>query len=78
MPLFYFDSRDGETFVNDDIGLEFSDIGRARDEATRALAELAREVLPGATRREISIEVRNARGVRILRAQLWFEIAILL
>ena len=47
MPQCYFDSRDNGSFIKDDIGLIFSSIEKARDEATRALAELARDVLPG-------------------------------
>jgi hypothetical protein len=50
MPLYYFDSRDGQSFIEDDEGLEFVDLETARDQATAALADLARDVLPGSIR----------------------------
>ena len=36
MPRFYFDVRDGETFVADKEGLEFLRGKEARDDASRA------------------------------------------
>jgi hypothetical protein len=44
MPPFYFDVRDGERFTVDEHGLNFDGIEGARDEATRALAEMAKDV----------------------------------
>jgi hypothetical protein len=43
----------------------------ARDQAAVALAEMAREVLPGSVRRKISIEVRD--DAPILTTSLEFE-----
>ena len=43
MPRFYFDVRDGDRFTHDDEGVELVGIEAARDEATRALGEIARE-----------------------------------
>jgi hypothetical protein len=74
MPRYYFDYRDGGTFLEDDEGLEFDGIERVRDEATRALATAARDAIPGSIRREISIEVRDETRRPILRAALWFEV----
>ena len=74
MPRFYFDVRDGESFIGDGEGLLFPDIESARDEATRALAEIALDVLPGAIVREIAIEVRDQAGEQLLRTALRFEI----
>jgi hypothetical protein len=48
-----------------------------RNEATRGLADLAKDALPGAIRRELSVEARDAADQPLLRAGLWFEIAIL-
>ena len=48
MPRFYFDVRDGLRFTPDNVGLMFSDIEAAKVEATRALAEIAKDVLPAA------------------------------
>ena len=71
MPLYFFDTRDGDTFVSDEIGLECQGIEEARDQAALYLAEMAKDVLPGSTRRELAVEVRD--GVPVLRAYLVFE-----
>ena len=71
MPLYFFDTRDGETFVPDEIGVECQGIEEARDQAAIYLAEMAKDVLPGSTRRELAVEVRD--GVPVLRASLAFE-----
>ena len=73
MPHFYFDTRDNGSFIEDDIGLIFPSIETARDEATRALAEMARDVLPGSLRRELAIEVRDETKEPLLRTSLVFE-----
>jgi hypothetical protein len=75
MARYFFDSQDGDTFIPDDMGLEFATIEEARDEAAICLAEMAKFVLPGATRRELAIEVRD--DAPVLRTSLVFE-AILL
>lgn len=71
MPLYYFDTKDGDTFVPDEMGLECQGIEEARDQAALYLAEMAKDVLPGSTRRELAVEVRD--GVPVLRACLVFE-----
>jgi len=38
MPLYYFDSRDGERFIPDDEGIELDGIESARDAAPTASA----------------------------------------
>ena len=73
MPLYYFDSRDNGAFIRDDVGLVFSGIDTARDQAAIALAELARDVLPGSIRRELAIEVRDDGKKPLLRTSLVFE-----
>ena len=71
MPRYFFDSRDGDTFIPDELGLEFPTIEEARDEAPGTLAEMAKFVLPGSTRRELSIEVRD--DAPVLKTSLVFE-----
>jgi hypothetical protein len=73
MPLFFFDVRDNAHFTRDDEGLEFPTIEKARDEAARALAEMAKFVLPGAVVRELAIEVRDAAKRPLLRTMLRYE-----
>jgi hypothetical protein len=75
MPLFFFDTRDNSNFVRDEIGLDLDGIDAVRDEATRGLADLARDALPGTIRRELAVEVRDYADQAVLRAALWFEVA---
>jgi hypothetical protein len=77
MPHFYFDTRDGDDLIRDEIGLELVGIEQARDEATRGIADLARDALPGSVRRELSVQVRDHANRDVLRASLWFEVAVL-
>jgi Domain of unknown function (DUF6894) len=75
MPVFYFDVRDGEKFTADEQGSDFNGIEGVRDEATRALVEIAKDVLPGGARRRIAIEVRNEAKEPVLVVALMFEAA---
>lgn len=77
MPHYYFDARDGDELIRDQVGLEFDGIEAARDEATRGLVDIAKDVIPGALRRELAIEVRDEADHQIIRAGLWFEVAVL-
>ena len=74
MPLFYFDVRDGDDFVSDDVGLELPNIARARDEAARALADMAKDALRGSGGREMSIEIRDEAKEPLLQTLLRFEV----
>jgi hypothetical protein len=73
VPRYYFDSRDGESFICDEDGLELPSLEVARDQATEALADMAKDVLPGSIRRELAIEVRNEEKRPLLRTSLVFE-----
>jgi hypothetical protein len=77
VPKYFFDTRDGPDLIRDEIGLELDGIEEARDEATRGMADLARDALPGAIRRELSVQVRDHIDRDLLRASLWFEVQIL-
>jgi hypothetical protein len=77
MPHYFFDTRDGDHFTRDELGLELDGIEAARDEATLGMGDLARDALPGALRRELAIEVRDETDRQLLRASLWFEVAVL-
>ena len=76
MPLYFFDTRDNDVFVEDDIGIDYPDLETVKVEAARSLAELARDVIPGSLKRELAVEVRDALGP-VLKARMSFE-AILL
>jgi hypothetical protein len=73
MPFYYFDFRDNDEFVLDDIGAGFSSLEEVRIEASRALAEMAKDVLPGSIVRILSVEVRTDIGP-LLRVSLRFEV----
>ena len=77
MPRFFFDSRDGDELILDDEGLELAGIEAARDEATAALRDIAKDAIPHSERRELAIEVRDEAGCQIIRASLWFEVQVL-
>jgi hypothetical protein len=76
MPHNFFDTRDDAEFIEDDEGVELPDLEAARVEAATALADFARDVLPGSVRRELAVEVRE--GDRpLLNAMLHFEAVVL-
>jgi len=45
MPVYFFDTHDDETFIEDDIGIDLPNLEAAKAEAARSLAELARDVI---------------------------------
>ena len=76
MPLYFFDTRDGEFFIPDECGQELPDLEAVKKVAAASLAELARDVIPGSDKRAMKVEVRDERQP-VLEARLTFE-AILL
>ncbi len=70
MPRYFFDIHDGARFTADETGVELDGIEAARQEASRALGELVREILPDGDQREILIEVKDEAGQRVLVAKL--------
>ncbi len=59
MPMFFFDFQDGDGQSMDDQGTELASKDDARDEAVRALAGIAHDMLPvgGADHRELKMVV---------------------
>lgn len=76
MPLYFFDTRDNDAFIEDDVGAELPDLQAMKAQAALSLAELARDVLPGSVKRTLTVEVRDAQQP-VLRATLVFEAVIL-
>ena len=70
--VYFFDTRDNETFIEDDVGVECADLKAVKALAALSLAEVARDVLPGSIKRVLSVEVRDAIQP-ILRDVLTFE-----
>ena len=58
--LYFVDTRDNGTFIEDDVGTDCADLHAAKVLAAISLAELARDVLPGSIKRVLSVEVRDA------------------
>jgi hypothetical protein len=66
MARFYFDIREnGETRIDDE-GVELQDLDAAVREATEAIVQMARDFRPAEGSREISIEVRDTDGNRLM------------
>ena len=76
VPLYFFDTRDNDTFIEDDVGLELPGLEAVKSQAALSLAELARDVLPGSFRRDLAVEVRDERQP-VLQAKLKFEAIVL-
>ena len=74
MPRFYFDTRDGETFLPDDEGLECPGTHQARVEASRALAEMIKDSMPNGSHKKMAIEVRGENRKPLLKVQITFEV----
>lgn len=77
MALYYFDSRDEDDVIIDDVGLDLPDLHEVKRNASRALAELALDVLPGVDRRCLGIDVRDERSQPVLVTELTFEARVL-
>ena len=75
MPRYYFDFRDNGSLLPDHHGLEFDGIDAVRSEATGALAQRAKDVLPGCVRSELGIEVRDEANTHVLEVWLRFEVS---
>jgi hypothetical protein len=74
MPRYFFDTQDGAHVIEDDVGLEFPDIGSVRQEAARYLAGIAKDALPNSVRRELAVIVRDNQSRPVLKTSLIFEI----
>ena len=74
MPQFYFDVREGSTFMPDDEGLEFNSLDDAEYEAARAAAEIGRDQLPKGKVREVLVEVRDEHQGQVLSVRVSMEV----
>ncbi|UPJ55418.1 hypothetical protein [Bradyrhizobium sp. 192] len=73
MTRYYFDTRDNEKFIPDDIGVEISTLDEVKLAASRAMADFAKDALPGSVVRILTIEVRDEFRP-VLLVSLRFEI----
>ena len=74
MPRFYFDSRDGERLVRDEDGLDLPDLAAAREEASRALGEIIKDILPDGDERVIAIAARGENRRLLFTATITFKL----
>jgi hypothetical protein len=74
MPRFYFDVREGASFIPDEEGLEFASLDAAEHEAACTAAEIGRDRLPTGDAREVTVEVRNEPRQRVLTIKVSMEV----
>jgi hypothetical protein len=75
MPRYYFDVHDGRILAEDEQGSELPDLTAAEQEATRAMADLAHDVLRnGSAPHEMSISVRDDEGRHVLSVSLIYPV----
>lgn len=69
MPLFFFDTDDGERFTRDKSGVEVTSLAAAVQEAAGLLRDLAdHEICVG--QRTLAAVVRDCRGTPVYRATM--------
>jgi hypothetical protein len=76
MRRYFFDVRDGEGIIPDEEGMELPTLDAVQDEATHALADMARDKVRstnGDGARHLNIQVRDDNGP-VMRAKFSFEI----
>ena len=74
MAHYYFDVTDDEGSFRDTQGISFATIEGAKAEASRALAEIARDRVPGPDRLVFVIEVRDERKEPLFEVRLTIEV----
>lgn len=75
MPLYFFDTDNGNMALRDDIGSELKDDRAACNEGTWALAEMAKDFLPGSgPQKNIVMSVRDSQGRALMQLSLRFAV----
>lgn len=74
MPWFYFDMREGNRLITDEVGVEFDSLDAAEYEAARAAAEIGRDQLPKGGARDITVEVRDEQGQQVVTVRVSMEV----
>ncbi len=70
---YFFDTRDDGDFLADDAGVELVDMDEVKAVATKILAELAVEMIPGSSERFIGVDVRDETKRAVLTTELTFK-----
>jgi len=66
MPHYFFITRDGDEVTEDRVGIDCTDDAAAVEMGLEGLADLAREKIPGSTRRTIRMEIVGEEGRHIV------------
>jgi hypothetical protein len=74
MARYYFDVTDDKGSFRDADGIQFPTIERAKQEAARALAEIARDRVPGPDRLVFIVLVRDERKEPLFGVRLTIEV----
>jgi hypothetical protein len=74
MPRFYFDVREGSRFFADHEGHEMSNVEAAEQEAAESAAAIGQDRLPSGEVRDVTVEVRNEHGQRLVTAKVTLEV----
>lgn len=78
MARYYFDTRDDDKFICDDVGVELPDIAAVTKLASESLAELAAEVLPKVSARCLGVDVRDDQQQAVLTTELTYKTRLFL
>ena len=74
MARYYFDVTDDEGSFPDEIGIDYASLDAAKGEASRALAEIARDRVAGQDRLVFIVAVRDQRKHPLFEVRLTIEV----
>jgi hypothetical protein len=74
MPRFFFDTREDDSFIPDDEGIELADLTAAEQEALEAAASIARDKLPAGEARSVTIEVWTEDRRRVIATTVMLHV----
>jgi hypothetical protein len=73
MPVYFFDiTQDGRPSIDTE-GTDLPDLEAAMKEATEAMAEMAKDAIPGRFARQVTMIVRTEDNVPLLQLDLSFN-----
>ena len=70
MLRYVLDAYGGDSFIRDDIGIEFESLAPAKAEAQKFLPEMARDALPDGNHRTFVVSMRDGAGAVLMRMSL--------
>lgn len=78
MPLYFFDSYDGQSRFVDNDGTELANDDAARQEAVQAMAEMVKDAIPeNGPRKDITMVVRTSAGEALMELTINFTLALI-